>query len=1447
MERLSRSSGISRFSKMKKLRIIVVLSLIFQLGGAGISNAEPLEFIYEHYSTEDGLPHNSICDIHQDSRGFLWLCTWYGLSRYDGSSFVNYTMLPGDYSNLSHNRIISVEEDSNGYLWVMTYDWHLYRFDVHKECFVAIPDELDDFPVSSIKVGKVLTASDGNVWISLSGVGLLKVLPDLSYKSYFNMPRCEVGKRVTELYEDSKGTIYAISENGISMISDDEVNLLSRNGEVVAFAEYGNSVYFAYQDHMLVVDMSSCEQRTLDMSSLGAGPVTSMVVTGETGNEKLYVGFGDNSVACLDHDTFSLSLHRGDIGRVRYLFPDPDGLLWIATDRTGIWSYNSQSDRFKHYIHSNNVMSYYADTLARVEQVGDRMWIKMNNWGFGYYDRCCDEIVPLDNVKEGGNPRFMNGVACFAAKDPGVLWMSTVGRGLEKVAVITPKVDVIVPPTRSDDKRSSSEVRAMLRDSKDNLWVATKSRELYCYSPDLKKCRRFPDRRSGDIGVIYSIFEDRDGHIWLGTKGDGLVRMTPEGNDFSYKRFKASKSDYNSLSSNDIYSIEQDKDGRIWIGTYGGALSMLPTADSDRFVTVRNNFPKYPEALGDRVRYLHCMPDGKMLAATVGGLIVFEPSDAPELTVFNTIVKMPGDISSLGNNDVLYIFTDASSQTWLCTFGGGLNRIYFEGDTPRFDIISTEDGLASNIVNSAIDDCYGNIWIATESGISRYEKSTGHVTVYSKYDGVRSTSYSEATCARLADGDIVFGTYDNVYRFDPDDFSGGTDLSNLVISGLALDGKRMPFKERIIVPKDYSVFRIDFSSLDFGSDSGSSISYKLEGYDKDWISVSGSNSATYSRIPPGHYTFKVRKTYDHDISIVEEVEVPVRIKPSVWNSTLSYIVYVLLGLILIIFVARLIMSQVKLRNDVKLEQNLNDMKARFFTNISHELRTPLTLILGGIDDISKKTQDGDSSYSINMVYRNAKRMMTLVNQLLDIRTIVNGKMRLKVSQFDVVKLVSDIYDDFKDMAVERQMDMRIIKSVDSLIIWGDAMRLEALVYNLLSNAFKYTSDGGKIEVGVLYREGEREFRIMVKDNGIGVSEDRREAIFEPFTRGTETPFKGMASSGIGLSFCKEIVDMHGGTIWVDSRKNEGSKFFVRLPLERDRFSDETAQFVESATAVHSTESYGLSKYRVEPTHPDDALKVLVAEDNAELRIYIYNSLINRYQIRDVANGREALGVIESGWMPDIVVTDLMMPEMDGIELITHLRNDFATSHIPIVMITAKHEDDTHVKAMKYGADGYMAKPFSMELLMARIDNMLERRRMLISAFSADSVRISSGKIDLSPQEIVITDKDEELIKKVMTWLEENVSDADVTVDQLAQYVGMGRTSMYNKIKGLTGKSPVELIQEYRLEKATYYLKSGQYSVSETSYKVGFSDPGYFSRTFKKHFGITPADYIKQHK
>ena len=1435
-------------------RIISLLSVLLA-APAFLSYSAPLDCIFEHYSSEDGLSHNSISDIHQDSKGYIWLCTWYGLSRFDGNGFVNYTILPGDYANLSHNRILSIDEDRAGYLWITTYDYRLYRFDPVYERFKSVPDDIPGLDaVKNARISTFRCAADGSTWVAFEGTGLCRISADLQASVFFGPDGMNAGKDIRAIYEDSEGTVYSVSELGVTAISGGNPVLLTRTSDMAGFAEYGSSVYFVSDDQLLAVDKQSGRQARVALDSCGAGRATAMAVSGSGDRRSLYVGFSDNAVAAVDTADLSLDVLRSDMGRVRYLFPDSGGLLWIATERTGIWAFNPEKSRFRHYEHPRNVMSYYADTLAQVREHDGQLWIKMNNYGFGYYDRENDSIVPLANIKEQKDSRFMNGVACFEIDRTGVVWLSTIMRGLERVTVISPKLDVIVPPTCSRDESSSSEVRAIYRDSGDNVWVATKSSELYVYSPDMSSCTRFPHPER--FGNIYSIFEDSSGYIWLGTKGEGLFRLSQDRTEAV--NFRHDCNDRTTVSSNNIYSITQDKDGRLWFGTYGGGLSMLDSPESTDFHTVYDSFPDYPLEYGDRVRYVHCMQDGRMLVGTIAGLLWFWPQENAELTEFHPVRKIPGDMHSLGNNDIIYIFDDNDGNTWLCTFGGGINRISFDGDDAGFDIISAGNGLSSNIVLSAVCSENGDIWLATETGISKISHCGNSVTNYTKYDGILSTTFSEATCTRLRDGSLVFGTYNNVYRIDPDDFVYTSEPLMLALSGLSIDGKRVPLAGRVEIPHDYSFFRIDFSSLNYRLQGMVNYSYMLEGYDKNWI-AGQANSATYSRIPPGKYTFLVKASSSHgEDADIDLASVKLMIRPSVWNSTASKVFYAAVFLLIAGILVHMFITSMKLKNDVKLEQNLNDLKVRFFTNISHELRTPLTLILGGIDDIRSHLPEGDrSGYSVNMVYRNARRMMTLVDQLLDIRRIVGGKMRLKVRQVDIVRLLRSVYDDFKDMAAERNMELILTHSVDSLMMWGDAGRLEALVYNLVSNAFKYTSDGGRIELAIYYKEGSEDVTIMVKDNGIGVPKDKRAAIFDLFVQASDS-LKGMSSSGIGLSFCKEIVQMHGGRIWVESQVNKGSRFYVSLPVDREHFSEDKAEFIDDDIIVKDgdkEEAYGLSKYKVKPTYPHGALKVLVVEDNAELKVYIYNCLINKYEVRDASNGKEALQVISSGWMPDMIVTDLMMPEMDGIELINRIRGDFATSHIPIIMITAKHENDTHVKAMKYGADGYIAKPFTMELLTARMENLLDRRKELITRLSASGASRTdrhqnegrTARIEISPDEIVITDRDEELIKKVMKWLEDNVADSDVTVDSLAGYVGMGRTSMYNKLKGLTGKSPVELIQEYRLEKAIYYLKTGQYSVSETSYKVGFSDPGYFSRSFKKHFGMSPADYIRENR
>lgn len=549
---------------------------------------------------------------------------------------------------------------------------------------------------------------------------------------------------------------------------------------------------------------------------------------------------------------------------------------------------------------------------------------------------------------------------------------------------------------------------------------------------------------------------------------------------------------------------------------------------------------------------------------------------------------------------------------------------------------------------------------------------------------------------------------------------------------------------------------------------------------------------------------------------------------------------------------RIASSVIRIRREASVEQNMTDLKLRFFTNISHELRTPLTLILGGIEDVKKHdslTPRGENS--LTLAHRNAKRMLTLINQLLDFRKIVKNKMELKISRVDLVPLVEDALDDFREMASERRIELLFTLSRRSVLVWVDIERMESVVYNLLSNALKFTPNGGRIEAILSLREEEESVTLTVRDTGIGIPKDKQGVIFERFAQASRAVDSNMKGSGIGLSLCRDIVALHHGEISVDSRPGEGASFTVKLKLGNAHFGMEQIDFTGAGAGKGERRNdYMVSDFtaadsqrRMDVAPPKDAQKILLVEDNRELRIFMYNSLIDTYYVVEADDGVEALEKIRSE-MPDIIVTDLMMPRMDGIELIDKVRHDFTMSHIPIVMLTARHSPDDRVKAMEFGADGYITKPFSIELLLARIDNLLTQRRKLFEKFSSQSAR--NKVVELAVEDVVVTDRDEEFMKNVMAWLGENIENSELTIDQLASHLGLGRTTMYNKLKSLTGKSPVELIKEYRITKSKLLLRTGQFSVSEVAYKVGFSDPGYFSRCFREQYHMSPAEYLKTH-
>ena len=1447
----------------------LLLTLLLLAAVPGFSRPTPPQCLFRTYSTLDGLTHDRIADIHTDSRGFVWVCTWYGVSRFDGYTFKNFSTTPGDFSPLSHHRFISVSEDSNGHLWFTTYNHHVYRLNRYTEQFEDVVSLIEGIDSQHYRMTHCLHDRRGGTWVDLAGVGVVRfcdgpdaapVVVDALFES------AALGGEVTAMYlDDLDGAWIAVSEGRLNHVAADGTLRVRTVAETAtpgfAFAADGTHVYCVSAQELV-----RAGKRDGTVVRIPGGGSALTAIVSDSVHRTVYVGSRSGGLYRVEEERLARLSPRGPRpGRIRELAADSHGIVWVTTPETGITRYNPATDDYKHFEQEPYTVSYNIDTLTKIAEGGGRLWIKMNNWGFGYYDRERDEVEPFYNDPKRPDCQMTNAVVRFDVQDD-VLWLSTYNeRGLRKAVLLNQPAEIFSLESGPSNPLSG-EIRALMNDSRGRVWIGTRDGELIAFDASGRPVYTLPRQTPHGTGMIYALREDSSGNIWVGTKGEGLYRMTPAGGGYRITHFAHSDADPWSLSDNQVYCVEEDDEGRIWVATYGGGINLLEDPAGDRFLHAGNQMIHYPLDEAGRVRWLLYDRADRMLAATVDGLLVFDPGVPARQMHFRLVQKIPGDAASLGNNDIIHMIKDREGRVWLATFGGGLNRIegYDGTGTPRFRCYDMTSGLVSNICMALTEDLQGDIWVSTHNAVSRFDPRRELFSNYYLYDGMRSAIFSEATTLTLPHGDVLFGSGRKLYRFDPEEIRAAKIDYDLRFTGLdvrnrpvVVGTRRSPLAEsvteadRIVLPHDFSNFRMEFASLNYAIQHVVGYMYKLEGYDKDWNISGTTNRASYSNLPIGDYRFHVRAFVGNADSADEGISIGVEVLPPPWLTWWAKTLYVLLALTVVVVGSRIAWTVMRIRREASVEQNLTDLKLRFFTNISHELRTPLTLILGGIEEVRKHDRlspRGESS--LTLAHRNARRMLTLINQLLDFRKIVKEKMELKISRVDLVPLVEDALDDFREMASERRIELLFTVSNRSILVWVDPERMESVIYNLLSNALKFTPEGGRIEAILSLREAEECVLLTVRDTGIGIPKDKQEQIFERFAQASRAVDRNMKGSGIGLSLCRDIVMLHHGEISVESRPGEGAAFTVKLRLGNAHFGMEQIDFSGAGRDGERHHAYMVSDFtspdsqrRTDVQPPKDAQKILLVEDNRELRIFLYNSLIDAYHVVEADDGVEALEKIRSE-MPDIIVTDLMMPRMDGIELIDKVRHDFTMSHIPIIMLTARHSPDDRVKAMEFGADGYITKPFSIELLLARIDNLLTQRRKLFEKFSAQSAR--NKVVELVVDDVVVTDRDEAFMKNVMSWLGEHIENSDLTIDQLASYLGLGRTTMYNKLKSLTDKSPVELIKEYRITKSKLLLRTGQFSVSEVAYKVGFSDPGYFSRCFREQFHMSPAEYLKTH-
>ncbi len=951
--------------------------------------------------------------------------------------------------------------------------------------------------------------------------------------------------------------------------------------------------------------------------------------------------------------------------------------------------------------------------------------------------------------------------------------------------------------------------------------------------------------------------EDGD-QMWMGSNG-GLSRIVNRKGTYEEKTYTP-KNNVDGLPGKKVSALFKDDMGTIWVGTQEFGLGKIIGYDKNN-APVFKNYPPLFGAKGalqnERVSCIFQDSKKRLWVGTYKGLHLYNKSTDD----FICFVQTADELHSLSNNTILSMAEDKLGNLWVGT-QFGLNKISgMANGNLVVNRITSKDGLPNDYIHAVQADEKNRIWVSTNKGICSLNPDLS-ISVFDKRDGVLSNGFSENATYKTSQGLLLFGGVEGLTYFNPDSihisrFAPPVYFTNLRINNAPYEfGKSQPegnvlskpFNETNAITLNYTqnIISIDFASLDYHAPDKNEYTYMLEGFNKQWVMAGNKRTVSYTNFEPGNYTFKIRATNSDKVWNSETRLLQIKILPPPWKTWWAYCLYTLVFAFLLWYSRHLGLKQVRLKNQLQLaevdrkqEHDLTRFKTDLFTNISHEFRTPLTLILGPIDDLLRRNAvDAPVKKSIRMIQKQSKRLLRMVNQLLDFQKAEAGSLRLNAGAGEVVSFADEIFGLFKDEARRKQIDYNFEFNERFISLSFDADKLEIVIYNLLSNAFKFTPSGGSITLSV--KRDQSMCIISVSDNGVGISAEDKLRIFDRFYQGKKKmDATTISGTGIGLSFVKELTELHGGTIQVESDTRTGSTFIVRLPLQKKEdivTSVRNKTNLQSALAFNNKDLPHMNNSNELQT--EDLPIILVVEDDADVNDYVCEILAAEYTVVSSANGKDGL---EKAFelVPDIIVSDVMMPEMDGIELCRMVKSDPRTSHIPVILLTALTDTTHHIKGIREGADVYLPKPFNSQLLLVHVHNLISTRQKLKVIYAK--------KIFLEPLNLEVSSSDESFLASVIKHIEENIGNPDFHNDELAYAMNMSRSTFYRKLKAVAGFSGTEFIRSIRLKYASKLLSKGGHTVNEAAYEAGFNDIKYFRKCFNDQFGVNPSEYKGQMK
>lgn len=1446
------------------------------------------EVTIEHYSVESGLSQNTVMAIMQDRKGFMWFGTWDGLNKFDGYEFTIYKSRPGDMSNIATNRIDLIHEDKLGFIWIQTYDGKFHRFNPKTEQFFSLKQSTNRFSYNVERSKRFFESSTGEIWIATDDFGAVRAITDpltdeisiIEYSTFSEQKL--ISNRINFILEDKEKNIWLGTDKGLQSINTrtNQLRTLQPNEQITSNAfhsglETETKLIFG-DDNGNAWLFDKAENKFDRLQLKNASTVTDIKAINSENIlfSTLQGGFFVYNLRKKQLRNFSKSNHpQIRTNRFQSVMVDSYQIAWLESDLDGVFRYRLSDNSVRHFQPVTDAVSRVSvlPNFFIVEDINKKLWINPQGGGFSLYNREKDELEYFYNNPFDPKHSLSNVIHSAYADRFGNLWMCTYNKGLEKLSFYTPKFDLI-PVNPALNTITSNEIRATYQLTNGNIIMASKDGSIRFFNKDLKELgllnssgKLAPYSDLSDLG--YCIMEDSRKRIWIGTKGMGVIQLTASNNDplkpeYDFQRYQYNRLDNNSLSNDNIYSIIEDNEGRILIGTFGGGLNVADDSNGQmRFISYRNKLSSYPIQNCSKIRHLLLDKENTLWVATTNGLLQINDFMTPKMKE-HYIQKIPNDKNSLSNNDVHYLHQTKDGELWIGTFGGGLislRKKAREKQLAEFNIFTTREGLYNDIVLSIQEDQKGNLWFSSENSISRYDRKNKMFQNYEIFHGLNDAHFSEAASLQTNKGEMIFGSNKGFCYFYPEDIQQNIKAPPIVFTRFQLfnqdvriDEKNSPLKlsigysSELTMNHKQTVFSIEYAALDFSDVENIKYAFMLENFENEWNYVQKQRKATYTNLPKGTYYFKVKSTNAEGVWTENEKSIKIHILPSFWETGTAYLIYILFFLSILYAVYYITKRFAQLKHDVDVEHKVSDIKLRFFTNISHELRTPLTLITGPIENILKyEAVNENVKDQLSVVQRNANRMLRMINQILDFRKIQHKKLRLQIQAIRIDKLVAEICSNFSKEAQDKNIRFNFDDKAPQSILWVDRDKVDMIIYNLLSNAFKFTPEGKSIEVKLLRKDDS--IQIQVIDEGVGIPKEKRSFLFERFTSANEIKsISGNRGSGIGLNLVKELVDLHKGSIEVESEPGAGTNFTVSFLKGKEHFGNDVDFIIAEDIKSGITEEYeaellnrleDLSDCRDESSSVRKELPlVLVVEDNEEMRSFLEKILSKFFRVITAVDGLEGLKMALE-LIPDIVVTDLMMPQLDGLELTERLKKHQDTSHIPVVLLTAKSAVESRLEAMKQGADDYITKPFSPVLLEARIENILAQRKRLQDAYRHKLMGLDPKPVDLPSQ-------DDLFIAKLLEYMDKNIENCDLTVDQMVSDMAMGRTVFFNKLKNLTGLAPIEFIRELRIKRAAQLLKTGDFNVSQVTYMVGMSDSRYFSKCFKKVYGMTPSEYKK---